>query len=136
MKEEFGPIPVFSFSLIRMEKTMIRNVTRPRLQLTLLFERQVLPQLVTLYMPSSLIVCCTFISFWIRTSAVPARVALIITAMLAMLQLMITGRRNLPPVSYVTALDVWLFVCVSFVFGALFEFAFAYNFDLQASLLL
>lgn len=127
-----NPISVFSFSLLRIERSVVEAV-RPLLRMTFLFESQVMPQLVTLYMPSSLIVCCTFISFWIRTSAVPARVALVITAMLAMLQLMITGRKNLPPVSYVTALDIWLFVCVSFIFAALFEFAIVYNFDLRVS---
>lgn len=34
----------------------------------------------------------------------------------------------MPPVSYVTAIDIWLFVCLMSVFLSLIEYAFAYNY--------
>lgn len=117
---------VFSFTLRKL-RTEYCNTTKPTLRIVFDFQRQFLPKLVTVYMPSTLIVCITFVSFWIDNQAVPGRVALLITATLTLIQLLISSRKDLPPVSYLTALDVWLFTCLLFVSFALFEFAISYT---------
>ena len=126
---------VFSFRMSRAEKstyflssqTSTFNNSRPRLRMTFYFDRQILPKFVSLYLPSFLIVCTTFVSFWVDNQAVPGRVALVITSILTLVQLLIANRKDLPPVNQVTALDFWLLACLTFACLALVEFACAYT---------
>merc|ERR1712117_726184 len=55
--------------------------------------------------------------------AVPARVALGVTTLLAMSTTQASIQNSLPPVAYTKAIDVWTGVCVVFVFSALLEYA-------------
>lgn len=54
---------------------------------------------------------------------VPARVALGVTTLLAMSTTQASINSSLPPVAYTKAIDVWSGVCVTYVFGALLEYA-------------
>lgn len=91
------------------------------------FQRRLTLSLITIYFPSALIVHISFVSFWIDAQSVPGRVALVITSLLTLMTQLLNVRNGLPPISYVTALDVWFFVCVSYISAVLFEFAIAYN---------
>ena len=53
----------------------------------------------------------------------PARVTLTVTTLLAMSTTTSSINNSLPPVAYTKAIDVWCGVCVTFVFGALLEYA-------------
>ena len=55
---------------------------------------------------------------------VPARISLGVTCILTMTTQSSGIRQTLPPVSYVKAIDIWMIVCLMFVFGALLEYAF------------
>ena len=46
-----------------------------------------------------------------------------VTTVLTLIFIIIEGKKDLPKVSYVTALDCFLAVCFIFVFSTLFEFA-------------
>ena len=74
--------------------------------------------------PSILLVILSWVSFWVDPKAVPARVSLGVTCVLTMTTQSSGIRQTLPPVSYVKAIDVWMMVCLLFVFAALLEFAF------------
>jgi hypothetical protein len=50
-------------------------------------------------------------------------VALGVTTLLAMSTTQASINSSLPPVAYTKAIDVWSGVCVTFVFGALLEYA-------------
>jgi len=70
-----------------------------------------------------MLVIVSWVSFWLDQSAVPARVSLGVTTLLTMATQTSGINASLPPVSYTKAIDVWTGVCLTFVFGALLEFA-------------
>lgn len=81
-----------------------------------------------------MLVIVSWVSFWLDQNAVPARVSLGVTTLLTMATQTSGINASLPPVSYTKAIDVWTGVCLTFVFGALLEFAlvnYASRSDLQ-----
>ena len=73
------------------------------------------------YIPSTLIVMMVMVGFWIPSNAYPARTALSITGLLALItQQMQASTLN---VSYIMALNVWMLICITFVFLSLIELA-------------
>ncbi|XP_026572317.1 glycine receptor subunit alpha-4 [Pseudonaja textilis] len=90
-------------------------------------ERQMGYYLIQMYIPSLLIVILSWVSFWINMDAAPARVGLGITTVLTVTTQSAGSRASLPKVSYVKAIDIWMAVCLLFVFAALLEYA-AVNF--------
>lgn len=51
------------------------------------------------------------------------RLSLGVTTVLTLMLVIIEGKKDLPQVSYITALDCFLAVCFLFVFSTLFQFA-------------
>ncbi|XP_023236893.1 glutamate-gated chloride channel alpha-like isoform X2 [Centruroides sculpturatus] len=64
----------------------------------------------------------SWVSFWLNVDATPARVTLGVTTLLTLTTVASGVRTQLPPVSYVKAIDVWIGTCSVMVFGALLEF--------------
>ena len=79
--------------------------------------------LIQIYIPSSLIVVISWVSFWLNRGATPARVGLGVTTVLTMTTLSNSVNAALPKVSYMKSIDIYLFVCFFMVFGALIEYA-------------
>ncbi|XP_052794951.1 glycine receptor subunit alpha-2-like isoform X2 [Mya arenaria] len=77
-----------------------------------------------IYIPSILIVILSWVSFWLDIDAVPARISLGLLTVLTMTTQSAGARSSLPKVSYIKGIDVWMAVCMLFVFIALIEFAF------------
>jgi C4-dicarboxylate transporter len=77
------------------------------------------------YVPSVLIVILSWVSFWIDHRAIPARISLGLLTVLSITTMSSGALSQLPRVSYVKALDVWLATCLTFVFCGLIEFAIA-----------
>uniref|UniRef100_A0A0K0FUD5 GluClalpha (inferred by orthology to a D. melanogaster protein) n=1 Tax=Strongyloides venezuelensis TaxID=75913 RepID=A0A0K0FUD5_STRVS len=80
--------------------------------------------LLHLYLPSSMMVIISFISFWLDPTSVPGRVTLGITTLLTLTTKSSGINSKLPPVSYIKAIDVWIGICTTFIFAVLIEFAF------------
>ncbi|RWS21233.1 glycine receptor subunit alpha-2-like protein [Leptotrombidium deliense] len=78
--------------------------------------------MVQSYLPTVLIVAISWVSFWLDVDAIPARVTLGVTTLLTISSKGAFIQSNLPPVSYVKAIDVWMGACTIFVFTALLEF--------------
>ncbi|XP_055926433.1 glycine receptor subunit alpha-2-like [Argiope bruennichi] len=76
---------------------------------------------MNIYIPSILIVFMSMLTFWMPVDAVPGRVTLGVTSLLTMITKQYQAA--LPSVSYVVALNVFLSVCIAFVFCSLLEYA-------------
>lgn len=87
-------------------------------------QRSVGYHLVQSYLPTVLIVVISWVSFWLDVEAIPARITLGVTTLLTISSKGAGIQGNLPPVSYVKAIDVWMGACTMFVFAALLEFTF------------
>jgi anionic glutamate receptor len=70
-----------------------------------------------------MLVIVSWVSFWLPRTAVPARVTLGVTTLLTMTTQASGINAKLPPVSYSKAIDIWTGSCLTFIFGALLEFA-------------
>ena len=89
----------------------------------LIFRREFSYYLIQIYIPCCMLVIVSWVSFWLDPNAIPARVSLGVTTLLTMATQISGINASLPPVSYTKAIDVWTGSCLTFVFGAVFEFA-------------
>ena len=64
------------------------------------FKRQISYYVVTIYVPTFMIVCVSWMSFWLDHKSAPARVALTITTLLAMATTTASINSSMPPVAY------------------------------------
>ncbi|XP_052122601.1 glycine receptor subunit alpha-1-like [Frankliniella occidentalis] len=64
----------------------------------------------------------SWVSFWIKPEAAPARVTLGVTSLLTLSTQHAKSQASLPPVSYLKAVDAFMSACTIFVFMALMEY--------------
>ncbi|UXI19675.1 hypothetical protein NH340_JMT05618 [Sarcoptes scabiei] len=95
------------------------------LYVVFVFERRIIHSLLTVYIPSSLIVTLSWLQFWFDVEAVPGRMSLGIMSTLTIMTQILTNYEKAG--NHVTAVDIWLFVCLIMVFLALMEYALAYT---------
>ncbi|KAI6215696.1 Glycine receptor subunit beta-type 4 [Aphelenchoides besseyi] len=91
------------------------------LQTNIQLKRSVAVHLIESYFPSAIIVMISWILFWIDRRAIHARLTLWFTILLSLFTVGNTVRSNLPPVSVIKALDVWIGVCIFMIICALVE---------------
>ncbi|XP_029110099.1 gamma-aminobutyric acid receptor subunit pi [Scleropages formosus] len=104
----------------------------PKLIFHFELKRSILYFILETYVPSSLLVVLSWVSFWISQSSVPARICIGVTTVLTMTTLMMGARTSLPNANcFIKAIDVYLGICFSFIFGALIEYAVAHFCTLQ-----
>ncbi|XP_072020840.1 gamma-aminobutyric acid receptor subunit rho-2-like [Amphiura filiformis] len=89
------------------------------------FKRQIQTYILTVYIPSILLVIISWMSFWIDAHAAPARVSLGITTVLTATTMTASMQESFPSGSSAKAVDVWLATSLIFVFLALMEYALA-----------
>ncbi|VDK35799.1 unnamed protein product [Taenia asiatica] len=88
-------------------------------------KRQLGSYLVTTYIPNILIIMVSWLSFYVSVDAAPARVPLGLLSLLGLLTQASSITGNLPRVSYIKAIDLWLIFSIIFVIGVLVEYAVA-----------
>lgn len=85
-------------------------------------KRRLVYYIFNTYIPTCLIVIMSWVSFWIKPEAAPARVTLGVTSLLTLSTQHAKSQSSLPPVSYLKAVDAFMSVCTVFVFLALMEY--------------
>ncbi|KAK2155330.1 hypothetical protein LSH36_242g00015 [Paralvinella palmiformis] len=89
--------------------------------------------LINLYVPCSLLVVLSWVAFWINREATSDRISLGITTVLTMCFMTIDNRRDIPKVSYSTALDYFVATCFTFVMATIIQFAGVHYFTKRGS---
>ncbi|XP_062596050.1 glycine receptor subunit alpha-3-like [Saccostrea cucullata] len=118
-------LPQFDINLLRSfhcdQQYMGINYTCIGLDIHLM--RNIGYYLTQTYIPCILVVILSWVNFWLSVDAVPARISLGLLTVLTMTTQSSAAVRGLTVVSYVKAMDVWVFACLFFVFAGLLEFA-------------
>ena len=76
-----------------------------------------------IYVPAFLIVVISWVPFWLDQEDNHARVGLGVTTVLTMTTLTTSTNASLPKISYIKAIDIYLFMCFLMVFLSLIEYA-------------
>ncbi len=93
------------------------------LEIRFVLQRDIGFFLMRVYMPSGLIVVLSWVSFWIDVDKVAERVSIGLVIILTMTTWNTGIQGSLPRVSYIKAIDVWMSMCLTFVFASLVEVA-------------
>ncbi|XP_036869962.2 gamma-aminobutyric acid receptor subunit rho-2 isoform X1 [Manis javanica] len=94
-----------------------------RLYINFTLRRHIFFFLLQTYFPATLMVMLSWVSFWIDRRAVPARVSLGITTVLTTSTIITGVNASMPRVSYIKAVDIYLWVSFVFVFLSVLEYA-------------
>jgi len=95
----------------------------PCLEVIFVVERNFSYFLMQYYITSVLTVILSWLSFWISVDAIVARVNIGLLSVLTLTMQSAGSKGQLPRVSYVKAIDVWMSTCLVFAFASLIEFA-------------
>ncbi|KER23598.1 hypothetical protein T265_08541 [Opisthorchis viverrini] len=93
------------------------------LELEFKLRRRLAFYLIYAYVPSMLVVTTSWVSFLLDPLAVPGRVSIGLLCILSLITHSAAILTQLPRVSYIKAMDLWVFTCLAFVVTSLLEFA-------------
>ncbi|XP_059472160.1 glycine receptor subunit alphaZ1-like [Neocloeon triangulifer] len=94
----------------------------PAITLTVLLHRRISYHMLQTYIPSLMFVIVSWLSFLVPPESVPGRMAICMTTLLTLTAMFAAVRQSTPSVSYVKGLDIWMVVCIFFVFLTLVEY--------------
>lgn len=86
--------------------------------------RFVSPYLLNVYLPTGIFVLMSWISFFIPAKIIAARITLLITICLVLINSFNDATERIPVAREETAMEYWICGCIGLVFAALGEYAF------------
>ena len=97
--------------------------TKNQLRIAFEFRRYFVSVFFHSYFPAIMMVILAGLSMWVDVNSVPARIGMGVTTILTISTLIQGMRSVLPKVNYLTALDIYLWVCFFMVFSATCEYS-------------
>ena len=90
----------------------------------MVFTRKKIQIFCQVYLTSTLLVFVSSVSFLINPIVVPGRMGLLVTVFLVLINIFISVKRDSPTSSgFLNAIDIFLVVCVGYVFFAILEYS-------------
>uniref|UniRef100_A0A8R1XN20 Uncharacterized protein n=2 Tax=Onchocerca TaxID=6281 RepID=A0A8R1XN20_ONCVO len=122
------PVQLPDFDLVSYkisnETILYPNGYWDQLQVTFTFKRRYGFYILQAYVPTYLTIIVSWVSFCMEPKALPARTTVGVSSLLALAFQFGNILKNLPRVSYIKAMDVWMLSCITFVFCTVVELAF------------
>lgn len=112
----------FRVNLMDSYATDYYDVSYPGLILQLHLTRQIGYHVVQTYIPSTVFVILAWLNLFIPAESVPGRIGMGMTTILTLTAMFSSVRQNVPRVSYISVLDIWMLLCMIFVFSCMLEF--------------
>jgi len=112
----------FKVTLMDAYSTDYYDISYPGLIMKLHLTRKLTYHLVQTYIPSTVFVVIAWLSLFVPPESVPGRVGMGMTTLLTLTAMFSSVRQNVPRVSYISLLDIWMLVCMIFVFSCILEF--------------
>ncbi|GMS77926.1 hypothetical protein PENTCL1PPCAC_101, partial [Pristionchus entomophagus] len=126
----FTELPQFSVSGFEIiNKTSIqRDLNYSALEVRFMLDRHFGYFLMNFYVPCTLIVLLCWVAFWINREATQERIGLVITNVLTMMFMSLDSKADSPKTDFPTALDVYICICLCFLFICMVEFTIVHYF--------
>ena len=90
---------------------------------TIKLRRMRMQNLIQVYVPSTMFVMVSWVSFLIKPEIIPGRMALLITLFLVLINIFNGVKADAPASKRLNAVDLYLVVCIFLVFAALVEYS-------------
>nr|CRZ21760.1 BMA-MOD-1 [Brugia malayi] len=122
------PVQLPDFDLVcyrtNNETILYPNGYWDQLQVIFTFKRRYGFYILQAYIPTYLTIIVSWVGFCMEPKALPARTTVGVSSLLALTFQFGNILKNLPRVSYIKAMDVWMLGCITFVFCTIVELAF------------
>ncbi|GMT08793.1 hypothetical protein PFISCL1PPCAC_90, partial [Pristionchus fissidentatus] len=123
-------LPQFAVSGFEIFNTtsIERDLSYSALEVRFLLDRHFGYFLMNFYVPCTLIVLLCWVAFWINREATQERIGLVITNVLTMMFMSLDSKADSPKTDFPTALDVYICICLCFLFICMVEFTIVHYF--------
>jgi len=103
-----------------LQTTKSNNFTA--LTFGLKLRRKLSYHVIQTYIPSTMFTIVSWLSHLVPPESTPGRMAICVTTLLTVTAMFGAVKQNTPNVSYIKALDLWMILCIFFIFLSLAEF--------------
>lgn len=86
-------------------------------------ERKTSTYIFNYYIPSGLFVIVSWMSYFIPPDSIPARITLIITTFLVLVNIATSAFSKFPISAKINPIQMWILTCLAFVFSTIIQFA-------------